>query len=114
MAVLDDLTQSLGSSWASKVLIGTAAILVAPIVAPAAFALLRPLAKTVIKGGVIVYDTASDMVAEASEQLADLIAEARVDLAASATAGSARQSAEASRGAAPPPPGRAGERATQD
>jgi hypothetical protein len=86
MAVWDDLTKSLGGSWISNVLVGTAVILVTPIVAPAALALLRPLAKTIIKGGVVAYDKTSEMMAEASEQLSDLVAEVRADLAASAAA----------------------------
>jgi hypothetical protein len=35
---------------------------------------MRPVAKTLIKGGVSVYDTARAMVAEAGEQLGDLMA----------------------------------------
>jgi hypothetical protein len=53
----------------SNLLLGAAVVVVAPIVVPAVLAGVRPVAKTVIKGGVYVYDTARAMVAEAGEQL---------------------------------------------
>jgi len=42
---------------------------------------LRPLAKEVIKGGMYLIDTVSDVALEAGEQFKDLVAEARADLA---------------------------------
>ena len=44
---------------------------------------LRPLAKELIKGGIYLYDTASELVSESGEQLKDLVAEAKADLAKS-------------------------------
>ena len=61
-------------------------MVVAPIVAPAVLAGVLPVAKTLIKGGVHVYDTAREMVAEAVEQLGDLVAEAHSELTMSTTA----------------------------
>jgi len=58
----------------SNLLLGAAVVVVAPIVVPAVLAGVRPVAKIVIKGGVYVYDTARAMVAEAGEQLGDLVA----------------------------------------
>lgn len=67
----------------SNLLLGAAAVVLAPIVLPAVLAGVRPVAKTVMKGGVYVYDTAREMIAEAGEQLGDLVAEARSELSPS-------------------------------
>jgi hypothetical protein len=42
---------------------------------------LRPLAKELIKVGMYVFDSASDVASEAGEQFKDLVAEAKSDLA---------------------------------
>jgi hypothetical protein len=86
MAFWDGLTASLGGSLMSNLLIGAAAVVVAPIVVPAVLAGVRPVAKTLMKGGIYVYDTAREMVAEAGEQLGDLVAEAHAELTTSTTA----------------------------
>jgi hypothetical protein len=44
---------------------------------------LRPLAKELIKGGICLYDAASELVSESGEQFKDLVAEAKADLAKS-------------------------------
>jgi hypothetical protein len=86
MALWEDLTKSLGNSWTANVLLGAAVVVLAPLVVPAVLAGMRPVAKAVIKGGVIVFDRTSEMIAEAGEQMSDLVAEARAELAASAAA----------------------------
>jgi hypothetical protein len=85
MALWDNVTKSLGGSLTTNLLLGAAAVIIAPIVVPAALALLRPVAKMAIKGSVLAYDKASEMVAEAGEQLSDLVAEARAELHTSAS-----------------------------
>ncbi len=42
---------------------------------------LRPLAKELIKGGIYLFDTLSDVASEAGEQFMDLVTEAKADLA---------------------------------
>jgi hypothetical protein len=42
---------------------------------------LRPLAKSLVKGGVTLYDAAKEGMAEAGEQLGDLVAETRAEMA---------------------------------
>jgi Protein of unknown function (DUF5132) len=86
MAFWDGLTASFGGSLMSNLLLGAAAVVVAPIVVPAVLAGVRPVAKTLIKGGVYVYGTARGMVAEAGEQLGDLVAEAHAELTTSTPA----------------------------
>jgi len=42
---------------------------------------LRPLAKELIKGGIQVWDTVSEVALEAGEKFKDIVAEAKADLA---------------------------------
>jgi Protein of unknown function (DUF5132) len=77
------------------VLIGAAAVMLTPIMVPAVLAGMRPLRKRVIKGGVLIYDKAREVIAETGEQLSDLVVEARSELAASAAAATAAQTASA-------------------
>jgi hypothetical protein len=85
MALWDSITESLGGSLVSNLLLGAAVVIIAPIAAPAVVAGMRPVAKTLVKGGVLVYDTAREMVAEAGEQMGGLVAEARAELAVPTT-----------------------------
>jgi Protein of unknown function (DUF5132) len=77
MGLLDDLTK--GSL--STVLLGIGVAMVVPGVLPGLTNGLRPLAKSLVKGGVTLYDAAKEGVAEAGEQLSDLVAESRAELA---------------------------------
>ena len=81
MALLDNALGSLGTA----VLIGVGAALVAPVLLPAAGAVLRPVAKGLIKGGFYLIDTAQELIAEGSEQLSDLVAEVQAERISSAT-----------------------------
>jgi hypothetical protein len=85
MALLDEGL----SGWIPTALIGVGVALAAPILLPAAASGFRPLAKTVIKGYLVVADSVKEVVAEAGEQLSDLVAEARAERAAAATAATA-------------------------
>lgn len=75
MAGLEDV---LKGSWGAA-LVGVGVALVAPTVLPAVGAAIRPLAKSVIKGGVFLYDTVKESVAEAGEQVNDMVAEVRAE-----------------------------------
>ena len=77
------------------ILIGVGVALAAPILLPAAAAGLRPLTKTLVKGGLYVADSVKELMSEAGEQLSDLVAEARAEQAAEATAAAAASPAEA-------------------
>lgn len=67
---------ALKGSWGAA-LVGVGVALVAPTVLPVVGAAIRPLAKGVIKGGVMLYDTVKEGVAEAGEQITDMVAEVR-------------------------------------
>jgi hypothetical protein len=84
MALLEGISESLGGSLVSNLLIGAAVIVLAPVVVPAVLAGMRPVAKTLVKGGVMAYDKTREMVAEVGEQMSDLVAEARAELTAPA------------------------------
>jgi hypothetical protein len=90
MALFEDVVEGLTGSWVSSALIGVGVVLVAPLVASALAPGIRPLMKTVVKGGVLVYDKGAEVLAEAGEQLSDIIAEVRAERSATAaTAASA-------------------------
>lgn len=77
MALLDDL----GKGPISTVLLGIGVAMVAPSVLPNLATGLRPLAKSLVKGGVTLYDAAKEGIAEAGEQFNDLVAESRAEMA---------------------------------
>jgi len=72
MALLDDVL----GGW-SGVVLGFGAAYIAPSVAPAIGATIRPLAKAVVWGSLVVADRARELAAEATEQVSDLVAEVK-------------------------------------
>jgi hypothetical protein len=76
MSLFDDISKS----WFSSALVGIGAALVAPVVFPALGSGIRPLAKSIVKGGIVVYDKAKELVAEAGEEMSDLVAEVRSEM----------------------------------
>jgi hypothetical protein len=60
---------------------GIAVALGALVIAPLARPLIRPVAKQVIKTGLVLYDKASVAMAELSEGVEDLVAEVRAEMA---------------------------------
>ncbi|MDN5940697.1 MAG: DUF5132 domain-containing protein [Nitrospira sp.] len=75
MSILEDV---LKGSWGTA-LVGVGIALVAPTVLPAVGAAIRPLLKEAIKGGLLLYDTVKESVAEAGEQVNDMVAEVRAE-----------------------------------
>jgi len=69
MALFDDILS--GSNWVTGLAIGIGAVIILPLAAP----ILRSLAKTAIKGGILAYQGA----AELFEGLGDLVAEAAAE-----------------------------------
>ena len=55
MALLDDILS--GGNWMTGLAIGVGAVVVLPLAAP----VLRPLAKTAIKGGILAYQSAAGL-----------------------------------------------------
>ena len=73
MALWENIVEGLGGSLVSNLLLGAAVVVLAPIVVPAVLVGMRPVARTLIKGGVLVYDKTREMVAEAGERGEDNI-----------------------------------------
>jgi ABC-type phosphate transport system permease subunit len=71
-----------GLKTGSAMAIGTGVVLLAPIIIPAVASVMRPLAKAVIKGGMLAYENARIAVAETRETIEDIAAEARSEMAA--------------------------------
>jgi len=61
--------------------LGVGALLLAPVLAPVMTGVLRPLAKSAIKNGIIAYERGRGLVAEIGETFEDVIAEARAEIA---------------------------------
>ncbi|MGA1875618.1 MAG: DUF5132 domain-containing protein [bacterium] len=80
MALFEDMFKGLGTG----VLLGVGIALAAPVLFPAVGEVVRPLAKSAIKGGLVLGDRIKEMGAEVYEQLCDLTAEAKAERAASA------------------------------
>lgn len=82
MALFEDLFK--GGNIVAGLAIGVGAAVLAPTVIPA----LRPLAKSVIKAGLVAYDQGRVMLAELNEMTGDIVAEARNEISqAGAAAG---------------------------
>ena len=74
MALLEDVTLS---SVVSTGFIGVGLVLTAPLLLPVVGAIVTPMAREVVKGGVRLYDAGAHVVTTMGEQLSDLVAEAR-------------------------------------
>jgi len=77
MGFFEDITKS----WASSGILAVGAVIMAPTLIPAVGFALRPLAKALIKSGITIYDSAKELVAEAGEEMNDIVAEARAEMA---------------------------------
>ena len=85
MALFNDALKGLGVT----ALVGIGVVLAAPLLFPATAPALRPLAKGLIKGYLAVADRMKEVMAEAGEQLSDLVAEARAEYTAGAAVSAA-------------------------
>ena len=71
-----------GLKTGSAMAIGAGVVLLAPIVIPVVASVMKPLAKAVIKGGMLAFENARIAVAETKETIEDIAAEARSEIAA--------------------------------
>ena len=65
------------NSPTKALLIGAGAVIVTPILLP----LLKPVAKSAIKTGVVLYEKTKGTIAEVGEVLGDIVAEAKAEIA---------------------------------
>ncbi len=73
-----DLLEDLGIPGIAA---GVGAVILAPVLMPAVAKASKPVAKAVIKGGIIAYNKSKSAIAETGEILEDLVAEVKADLA---------------------------------
>jgi hypothetical protein len=76
--LFEELGETLGIPG---VVAGIGAIVLAPVVIPAAAKVGKPLAKTAIKGGIFAYEKVRSAVAETGEVFEDLVAEVKAEIA---------------------------------
>jgi predicted flap endonuclease-1-like 5' DNA nuclease len=77
MAIQEESTQERGGGFGSNILDGAVIVLVSPLVVPALVLGLRPVAKTVMKGGLFLTGTVKQLATATSEGWSDWVAEAR-------------------------------------
>lgn len=65
----------------SGLAVGIGAAVIAPAVVPIVASVVKPLAKAAIKGGIMLYEKGREVVAEATEMVEDIVAEAKAEMA---------------------------------
>jgi hypothetical protein len=66
--------------------IGVGTAILAPVVIPMVASIAKPLAKAAIKGGIMLYEKNREFIAEATEVVEDLVAEAKAELSTAVAA----------------------------
>ena len=74
MAILEEAFK--GGNVVTGLAFGVGALVLAPLAVP----LLRPVAKTVLKAGLVAYDQTRVAMAEMNERASDFVAEARAEM----------------------------------
>jgi hypothetical protein len=78
MPKITDLMEHAGRP---RILVGIGAVLLAPVILPVVASIGKPIAKSIIKGGMVAYEKSKGAFAELGETWEDMVAEARVELA---------------------------------
>jgi Protein of unknown function (DUF5132) len=69
-----------GLRFGGAVAIGAAAVLLTPIVLPVVGSVMKPIAKGLIKGGILAYEGVAVALAETIETIEDITAEAKAEI----------------------------------
>ncbi|MEQ8538237.1 MAG: DUF5132 domain-containing protein [Coleofasciculus sp. D1-CHI-01] len=75
---ITDLFEDLG---VPGVVAGIGAVVAAPLLIPAAVKVGKPVAKAMVKGGIVFYEKGKGMISESGEVFEDIVAEAKAELA---------------------------------
>jgi hypothetical protein len=75
---VEDLFEDVGTPG---IIAGIGAVVLAPVMIPAIAKIAKPIAKTALKSGIMLYEKSKAAVAEAGEVFEDLVAEAQAELA---------------------------------
>ena len=71
---LENLVEGLGIP-------GIAAVVLLPVIIPGVGKVVKPMAKSAIKGGIVLYEKGKGVFSEVGETLEDLVAEAKAEIA---------------------------------
>lgn len=71
--------------------VGAGVVILAPVIASALAGIMKPLAKSAIKGGLLAYEKTKIAMAETKETFEDIAAEARSEIAESKNAKAAAE-----------------------
>ena len=69
-----------GGNIVTGLAIGIGGLILAPVVVPLVVGIVKPLAKVAVQGGVALYKTGRDAIAETGEAVSDIMAEAKSEL----------------------------------
>jgi hypothetical protein len=94
MTLVDDIFS--GGNWVTGLAIGVGAVIILPLAAP----ILRPLAKTAIKGGILAYRGGAGLVEGIGDLVAEIVAEDGEEVVEEAVEVAAEAADDAGRGAA--------------
>jgi hypothetical protein len=97
MALLEDGILA-GNGMATGLLVGIGAAVLVPVLFPAVATAAKPLLKGAIKLGVSLYEKGNEAIAEVSEVIEDLVAEAKSEMATVGTGAAAATSIKADNG----------------
>jgi Protein of unknown function (DUF5132) len=73
------------NGWSTTALVGLGVVVAAPLLLPTVGAIVYPMAKGLIKGGLFVVESVQKIVAEGGEQLNALVTEAKAEYHAGTT-----------------------------
>ncbi|BAZ66874.1 MAG: DUF5132 domain-containing protein [Pelatocladus maniniholoensis HA4357-MV3] len=77
------ITDFVEDAGAPGIIAGIGAVILAPVVIPVVAGVGKPIAKSLIKGGLVLYEKSKGAFAELGENWEDMVAEARAELAES-------------------------------
>lgn len=75
------ITDFVEEAGAPGIIAGIGAVLLAPVLIPVVASVGKPLAKSVVKGGIVLLEKSKGAFAELGETWEDIVAEARAELA---------------------------------
>jgi len=75
------ITDFVEDAGAPGIIAGIGAVLLAPVLIPVVAGVGKPIAKSIIKGGILAYEKSRGAFAELGETWEDIVAEAKAELA---------------------------------
>ncbi|MBE9209330.1 DUF5132 domain-containing protein [Nostoc sp. LEGE 06077] len=75
------ITDFVEDAGAPGIIAGIGAVLLAPVLIPVVAGIGKPIAKSIIKGGILAYEKSKGAFAELGETWEDIVAEAKAEIA---------------------------------